>query len=29
VSAYSLSTGAGSGAPDTDGQVWRLTRKSF
>ena len=29
VSAYSLSTGAGTGAPDTDGQVWRLTRKSF
>jgi hypothetical protein len=29
VSAYSLSTGTGTGAPDTDGQVWRLTRKSF
>lgn len=29
VSAYSLSTAAGSGTPDSDGQVWRLSRRSF
>lgn len=29
VAANSLSTGAGTGQPNTDGQVWRLTRRSF
>ncbi|MCZ2860710.1 ScyD/ScyE family protein [Blastococcus sp. VKM Ac-2987] len=29
VSAYSLSPGTGLGAPGTDGQVWRLTKRSF
>ncbi|MGY1722905.1 ScyD/ScyE family protein [Blastococcus sp. SYSU DS0533] len=29
VAAHSLSPGAGTGAPDSDGQVWRLTKRSF
>jgi hypothetical protein len=29
VSANSLSPGTGTGAPDSDGQVWRLTKRSF
>jgi hypothetical protein len=29
VSANSMSTGTGDGSPGTDGQVWRLSRRSF
>ncbi|WP_091930582.1 ScyD/ScyE family protein [Blastococcus sp. DSM 46786] len=29
VAANSLSPGTGIGAPDSDGQVWRLTKRSF